>query len=169
MTKVAPGSLLDQIYNSAKYKTTDQTRPANTTAYAAGDIVGGVSTGYFEITGLGLPNEVVRITAADMRINNSTLGTITYYTLYLYNSVPVSALTDNAPWTATGDEAIYKNKIALGNMEVAGNSIRSGAGDLAVDIQLSATGSLYIYAVTATGYTPTSGSIKTVGLYTVGG
>lgn len=154
---------------TARMKSSAVARPANTTPYTAGDVKGATAAA-FEITGLGAANEVVRITAATIKVNVAAVPSgMTYMTLKLYNAAPVSALADNAPWVATGDEAIYQRSVDFPNMTVFGGSIRAELNDLAIDVKLSSTGSLFGYLVTAGAFTPTSGAITTVDLYTIGG
>jgi len=156
--------------STTNYKETAVTRPANATPYTAGDVKGGATTGWFEITGLGAANEVVRITAAKILINVAAVPSgMTYMTLYLYNTQPPSGLADNAPWTGTGDSVVFEDSIVFGNMAVFGAYLRAKVSDLAVDVKLSATGSIFCYLVTAGAFTPTSGAITTTGLFTVGG
>ena len=143
-------------------------RPSNATPYTAGDVKGATAAA-FEITGLGSANQSVRLVKGVILINVASIPSgMTNFTLKLYNATPVSALADNAPWTAIGDALIYQGEIVFGNAVVFGTYLRAEALEITTDVKLSATGSLFAYLVTNGSFTPTSGATTTTLLTAVG-
>lgn len=124
------------------------TRPANVTAYAANDVVGGA----FQLT--GLPNAILlQILSATLRIPAAAVPSgMTSFRLHLYSANPASALADNAPWDLpAGDRAAYEGYADLGTVADVGASLFSKLDQASV-VQ---TGSgLWGYLVTVGGFTP---------------
>jgi|SRR5829696_4774990 len=135
------------------------TRPANTTAYAAGDVIGptGGGTSALSFASVGLSGAVVTIVGASLEIDDSALiASEAGYRLYLYNVTPPSALADNAAFDlSSGDRASFLGYIDLGTPLDLGSTLYVQS-DLAKAVKLSGTG-LFGYLVTVAGYTPTSG------------
>ncbi len=137
------------------------TRPANTTAYTAGDVLGGVITftnagpsgGYVMVTGVSLNAVITAIPSGQ-----------TSWRLHLYNATPPSAIADNSPWTSpAGDLSVYLGYIDIPAMAL----LVAGAGFVFVQSNsvnqrfklASGTTSLFGYLVTVGGpWTPAANS-----------
>ncbi len=133
------------------------TRPANTTAYTAGDVVGGAIT--FANAGPSGGGSVI-INSADLRIDVSSVPAgMTSFTLHLYSVTPPSALADNAPWDLpSGDRASYLGFIILGTpIDVGSTLFCQATGPGLRQVQL-ASSSVFGYLVTAGGFTPAANS-----------
>jgi hypothetical protein len=137
------------------------TRPANTTAYAAGDVVGGV------IPFDGLPNGVAMLIAtADLRIDVSAVPTgMTSFRLHLYDASPASAIADNAAWDLpSGDRASYQGYVDLGSPADTGSTLYCQVDGVNKLIRTT-NGGLYGYLVTNGAFTPAANSeVYTPGL-----
>ena len=131
------------------------TRPADTTAYAANDVVGGVIEFPF-MTGRNRP---LYVTGSRFLINDSSvISGETSYNLHFYKNTPPSAYADNAAWDLpAGDRSVYLGYISLGTPVDLGSTLYveqnvinkeiKGAGD---------TNSVFAYLVTVGAYTPTA-------------
>lgn len=140
------------------------TRPANTTAYAAGDVVGATAAA-ITFPDIGRDFDVVTITDADLRIDvTSVPAGMTSFRLHLYNVTPPSALADNAAWDLpSGDRAAYLGYIDLGTPVDVGSTLFVQASAINKVVSLK-TSSLYGYLVTNGGFTPTSAAVKSIRL-----
>jgi hypothetical protein len=133
------------------------TRPANTTAYTAGDVVGGAIT----FTSAGPSGGYVYVTTADLRINVTAIPSgMTTFRLYLYDVTPPSALSDNAAWDLpSGDRSAFLGYIDLGTVADLGSTLYTQANAPGLQVKLaSASTSLYGYLVTAGAFTPAANS-----------
>lgn len=134
------------------------TRPANTTAYSIGDVVGGAIT---FATGL-TSGQHAMITGADLQYQITAIPSgMTSFRLHLYDVTPPSAIADNAAWTGTtaGDKTAYLGYIDLGSPALFG----SGFCYCQIDnvnrkIKLNGSANLFGYLVTNTAYTPAANS-----------
>jgi hypothetical protein len=141
------------------------TRPANTDAYLAGDVVGGAIT--FPAIGSFAGDSF--ITSASLRINVSSVPAgMTSFRLHLYDVTPPSALADNAPWDLpSGDRASYLGYIDLGSLVNVGSTLYVQADQINKQVRLRADHALHGYLVTNGAYTPTSQAVKAVELHAV--
>jgi hypothetical protein len=129
------------------------TRPANTTAYTAGDVVGGVIT-------FDRPSDnVLLITSADLAIDVAAVpASMTSFRLHLYRETPASAIADNAAWDLpSGDRAAYLGYIDLGSPADTGSTLFSQVEQVNKQIEPGSTG-LFGYLVTNGGFTPAANS-----------
>lgn len=136
---------------------TDVTRPANVTAYTAGDVVGGAIT----FTSAGPSGGRVLITSADLGLYIAAIPTgMGAFTLYLYDVTPPSAIADNSPFDMpSGDRASYLGSIALGVPVDLGATCYTTPVVPSLEVKLAnASTTLYGYLVTASGYTPANNS-----------
>jgi hypothetical protein len=134
------------------------TRPANTTAYSAGDVVGGAIT--FSDIGLQGGRHIL-LTSADLRIDVSAIPSgMTSFRLHLYRETPPSALADNAAWDLpSGDRAAYRGYIDLGSPADVGSTLFCQVDQINKHVKLhSGETSLYGYLVTNGGFTPAANS-----------
>lgn len=139
------------------------TRPANTTAYLAGDVVGFVAATGGAI--LHFPNIGTRSRRTTRLIGSSLMiystGLISgeaQYRLRCYNAPPASALGDNDPWDlADADRASYLGKLDLGTPVDEGANLYIEA-EQAKDVKLEGP-DMWAYLQTIGPYTPTSGRV----------
>lgn len=133
------------------------TRPANTTAYSANDVVGGV----IAFTGLGPVGERRIIVSADLRYDVTAVPAgMANMRLYLYSVTPPSALADNAAWDLpSGDRAAFIGYVDLGTPVDLGSTLFVQQDSLNKLVKLDgAENALYGYLVTTGGYTPAANS-----------
>lgn len=134
------------------------TRPANVTAYTAGDVVGGVVTFLDMASTIG--RDVV-IISADLRINITAIPTgMSSFRLYLYNGTPPSALADNAAWDLpAGDRAAFLGFVDVGSPADLGSTLFCQVDALNKQVRMGAAETaLYGYLVTNGGFTPAANS-----------
>lgn len=146
------------------------TRPANTDAYAAGDVVGAAAAA-IEFKKLAAPGSLIVITDADLRIDVTGVPAgMTSFRLHLYDATPPSALADNAAWDLpAGDRASYLGYIDLGTPVDVGSTLFVQPDPQPTKlVKMGATSSLFGYLVTAGGYTPSSAAVKAIRLGAVG-
>lgn len=130
------------------------TRAANTTAYTAGDVVGGV------INFKGFPaNADVLITSADLRIDIASIPSgMTSFRMHLYKERPASAYVDNDAWDLpSGDRDDYIGFVDIGMIVDKGATLYVQNQELRAQIRTGLIG-LFGYLVTVGGFTPASNS-----------
>lgn len=137
------------------------TRPANTTAYNQGDVVGGAIE--FKDMASTIGRDIV-ITSTDLRIDVSAVPSgMTSFRLHLYKKTPPSAYADNALWTgASGDRAYYLGFLDLGSPALAGTGgawlfCQAEQNNKQLRLASDET-SLYGYLVTNGAFTPAGNS-----------
>lgn len=142
------------------------TRPADTTAYTAGDVVGATAAA-IQFASVGPAAASVMITGAELEIDVSAIPSgMTSFALHLYNVTPPSALADNAAFDlAAGDRAAYLGKIDLGSPVDLGSTLYVSAENINKQVKLSGT-DLFGYLVTAGAYTPNSAAVYKATLHT---
>ena len=150
------------------------TRPANTTAYTAGDVVGATAAA-IEFTNVGSGGGVGSgghfiITDADLRFDlTSVPAGMTTFRLHLYDATPGSAYADNAAWDLpSGDRANYLGYIDLGTPVDVGSTLFVQVGDLKKKIWIKNSAALFGYLVTNGGYTPASAGTHAVRVNAIG-
>lgn len=134
------------------------TRPANVTAYTAGDVVGGAIT--FEAMSSTIGRDVI-ITSAALRIDVTAIPAgMTSFRLHLYSVTPPSALADNAAWDLpAGDRASYLGYVDLGSPADVGSTLYAQVDGVNKQIRLgSGETSVYGYLVTNGAFTPAANS-----------
>lgn len=153
---------------SAIYKSESQfTRPSNTTAYTALDVVSTTGGAVLEFTNMGPPNGVILITAARLRIDVSAVPSgMATMRLHLYNSSP-TAIADNAAFDLpSGDRSKYVGYIDIGTPIDLGATLWAQNDDVRKQVILSGT-SVYGILQTSGAYTPTSAAVYTPTLVAV--
>jgi hypothetical protein len=143
------------------------TRPANTTPYTAGDVVGGV----LEFPCVSQNGGHLVITDTDLRVDLDAVPSgMAAFRLHLYSATPPSAFADNAAWDLpAGDRAAYLGYIDLGTPVDLGSTLFVQTSG--VNKKLwgnNAGGSLFAYMQTIAGYTPTSEEVYALRLNAVG-
>lgn len=145
------------------------TRPADTTAYTANDVVGATAAA-IEFPNMGDENGRIIITDADFQVNVTAVPSgMTTFRLYLYNVTPPSALADNAAFDLpAGDRASFLGYIDLGTPVDIGSTLYVQTSQINRHIKMGATTSLFGYLTTTTGFTPSSATVKSITLKSVG-
>lgn len=146
------------------------TRPSDTTAYAANDVVGVTGGGTATMTfALGaVSGSRIMITSASLeRDASAVISGETSYTLHLYNVTQPGAQIDNAVFDlATGDRTAYLGSINLGAPVDLGSTLYVGTDGINKQVKLAGT-SLFGVLVTVGAYTPVSAAVHVVALHAV--
>lgn len=147
------------------------TRPNDTNAYTAGDVLGPASgSSAIAFNGIAPPTggNIIIVSAALERDVTGIVSGETTYTLHLYSGSPPSAFADNAAWdlSTAGDRALYLGSIALGTPVDLGSTLYVGVDSLNKQVTLT-SGAIYGYLVTAGGYTPVASTVLVVSLFAV--
>lgn len=143
------------------------TRPADTTAYTAGDVVGGVLRFLGAAT---MSGSELLVTSHDLRIDVASIPSgMTSFRLHLYKNTPPSALADNAAFDIpAGDRASYLGYLDLGSPADIGSTLYVQVDQVNKQFRLAAgETTLYGYLVTTGAYTPTSAASKTINLHAI--
>lgn len=128
------------------------TRPNDTTAYTAADVVGGV----IQFPNMGPLNggEVMLTSWLFEIIESALVSTEGAYTLHLYNRRPVSNIADNAAFAlAANDLPFWLGPISLGTPAVVGSFVTVQGDSFNRQVTMLDS-NLWGYLVTVTGYTP---------------
>lgn len=136
------------------------TRPANTTAYTAGDVVGATAAAIQFVAGAAWPaGGAVIITSAELEIDVAAVPAgMTSFRLYLYSVTPPSALADNAAWDLpAGDRASFVGYVDLGTPVDLGSTLYCRVDGVNAQVGLG-VGGLFGYLVTNGGFTPAGAS-----------
>lgn len=142
------------------------TRPENTTAYTAGDVIGIADAGtpanagsaIHTFTDIGPAGGQIRITASFWYVYLAAVpGSMTSFRLDLYDSSP-TAILDNAAFSlVAGDRTKHLGYIDLGSPAARTATLYVQAGSQDLDVKLAdGVTSLYGIITTNGGYTPTS-------------
>lgn len=139
------------------------TRPNDTTAYAAGDVIGAAtgSTAAQQLDGIGRETEHdLFLTSARLLIRDSSvISGEGAYRLHLYMSQPGSAYGDNAAWDLpSGDRSAYIGFIDFGTVADVGSSAFVEVNGINKQIR-TVSGSIWGYLVTQGAYTPTANRV----------
>ena len=135
------------------------TRPANTTAYTANDVVGSATSAIHEFTQVGPRGGDVIVFAAELMVNLTAVPSgMSSFRLHLYSLSP-TAILDNAAFDlVAGDRDAYMGFVEFGTPEDLGSSLFSQARFVYMESQLqSAVTSIWGQLETRGAYTPTSG------------
>jgi malic enzyme len=137
------------------------TRPSNTTAYTAGDVVG--STGgsaILTLSNIGPSAGFILIQSAALIFSDSTVPAgMGAFRIHLYNATP-TAIADNAPFDLTsGERAAYMGYIDLSAPQDLGSTIYTQIDYPGRLIKLAAASTtLFAEIETRGAYTPVSAS-----------
>jgi hypothetical protein len=132
------------------------TRPANTTAYTANDVLGGAIT---FATGL-TSSQRVMISGADIQPQIAAIPSgMTSFRLYLYDVTPPSATADNGAFDLpSGDRASFLGYVDLGTPADLGSTLFAQIDGVNKMIKLNGSANLFGYLVTNGGFTPAANS-----------
>lgn len=127
-----------------------------TTAYAAGDVVGGILT----FAGIASGAAVISIDEVALRIDtNAIISGETTYRLYLYSASPPSNYADGAAWDLpSGDRASFLGYIDIPNVVDLGSTIY--VQTTPTKRVKTAGGTIYGYLVSNGAYTPPARDYK---------
>ena len=148
---------------------TTVTRPANTTAYAAGDVVGATAAA-ITFADIGATFGHIVITDADLRIDVTALPSgMTTFRLHLYDATPASELADNAVWDLpAGDRVNYLGYIDFDQMVDVGSTLFVQMTGINKKVKMGSSPNLYGYLTTNAIFTPTSAGVKSIRLNAFG-
>lgn len=146
------------------------TRPANTTAYAALDVVGENPAKNIEFENIGeIAGGHVYLAGASLLIPiDAVQSGMSVFKLHLFDAAPTT-IADNVAFNLiAADRAKYKGFIALSTPEDLGDTLWVRSDNINMKIKLSSN-SLSLYGVLQTvgAHTPASGTIYTATLYGV--
>lgn len=152
-------------------------RPENTTAYTAGDVIGqadsetaaNAGSAILTFSKVGLPGRAILIAGADLRVDLSSVTSgMTTFRLHLYDASP-TAILDNAAWDLGGDDRdLYLGYVDLGSPADMGSTLYTQADQVNKQVKLAASShALYGVLVTNGAYTPASATTMRVRLHTV--
>lgn len=129
------------------------TRPANTTAYTAGDVVGGAYQ-------LSVPAGNILLTSCGLQINVTAVPSgMTSFRRHFYNITPPSAIADNAAWTLHADDlAYYLGYVDVGSPADGGSALYSQVDQVNMHLFTQTQNGLFCYEVTNGGFTPAGNS-----------
>ena len=149
------------------------TRPANTTAYTAGDVVGpstATGGGVLTFSSTGGDNLLFKILSTEYRSDLAAVpASMTSFRLHLYSATPPSAYADNAVWDLpAGDRAAYMGYLDLGTPVDLGSTLYVKTNGINQGLALPQGGTFFGYLVTAGGYTPTSAETSFIRIYAEG-
>lgn len=138
------------------------TRPSNTTAYAATSVVGSAMT----FASMGEAGDVVRIVRSVLLINDTAIiSGETGYLLHLYSVTPPSAFTDGTVFSIpSGDRSSYLGYLNLGAPANLGSTLYVEIETQSKVVALAGTG-LFGYLVTIGAYTPIASRGYNVSLF----
>jgi hypothetical protein len=153
------------------------TRPSNTTAYTAGDVVGAADTTTAANAGnailtfgnVSAPGGAIRIDSVDLSINNTVVPSgMDAFRLHLY-SVPPAAILDNAAFDLTLTETPrYLGFVTIALPVDIGSTLYSSTVNIGKVVRmLPYSQTLFAKLETRGAYTPASGTLYTVKLSTV--
>lgn len=153
------------------------TRPANTTAYDPGDVIGAADVGTpanagdarFELTNIGPAGGYVFITDVLHRIDVAALPSgMGAFRLHFFNALP-AAILDNAAFNlVAADRAKYLGYVQVNTPDDLGDTLWSENVQRNKRVKLAdGITSLWVELQTLNGYTPTSAAVKTIRAATV--
>lgn len=141
------------------------TRPGDTTAYSAGDVVGGV----LQFTAAGKTGGgSTLVTGVQLQMNISA-APASAFRLHLYSVTPPSALADNAPWDLpSGDRGagVYLGSVDIPVPTDLGSTCFANVSNVNMQMKL-ATANCFGYLQTISAWTPGSGDVYLPTLHTV--
>lgn len=144
------------------------TRPNDSTPYSIGDAIGDVGgSAIFELTGIGDNNALFVLTQVDLVVDRNSVpsGMTAGFELHLFKSSP-TAIADNAAFSVgAADRAKWQGFVPLVLPTVSNGTLSSFNTADNKNVQLSATGSLFVVLKTLSAYTPTASLVKWLNIY----
>lgn len=155
------GSYASLVVGGAYRTTATITRPSNTTAYTAGDVVGDTGgSAIISLTAAGPSAGFVIIQSISLVFSDSAVPSgMGAFRLHLYSASP-TAIADNAPFDLlSGDRATYMGFIDLPTPSDFGSALYTQTDDPGRLIKLGAASTtLFAELETRGAYTPVSAS-----------
>lgn len=147
------------------------TRPANTTTYAVGDVVGTDPATNITFSNV-MPEAGVNFYIVSIKleiVKTSVPANMSSFTLHLYNAAP-TAITDNLAWTLiAADGSKYLGAFSIAVPEDLGETLIRVEDNINKKRKLASSSStLYGQLVTNGNYQPGSGDVVKLSLETVG-
>jgi hypothetical protein len=166
----ADGTYASLVAGGAYRSVVTVTRPSNTTAYTAGDVVGDTSgSAIISLASFGPSGGYVLVQSASLVFSDSAVPSgMTSFRLHFYSASP-TAIADNAVFDLTsGERASYMGYIDLPTPQDFGSSLYTQVDYPGRMLQLAA-GSSTVYAELQTigAYTPVSASTIAVRIATM--
>jgi len=155
------------VESNACYGSDTITRPANTTAYAAGDVISTAGGEVLEFANFGAADDVICITQVSMMIaQNATPPGSAGYRVHFYNAAP-TAIADSAAYNLpSGDRAKSLKFVDIGIPADNGDTVEVVASNVNLYIKLAGT-SLYAIVNAKGTDTPTSAAVYTIEVWGV--
>ena len=146
------------------------TRPADTTAYAPGDVVGTAVTGTLIIPNASFGEFDAGIIQQAVVVSSAAVGTSPDLELWLFDST-VAAIADNAAWAPTDAEMLTLVGIVefpTADWKLASTSAVCVADNISLPFNTKkGTSKLYGVLVVRNAYVPVSGEIFTLRLQVI--
>jgi hypothetical protein len=165
------GTQVTQVSGAGYTAQVTITRPSDTAAYNAGDVVGDTSgSAIITFATIGPTAGHVWITGVDLRVDLSAVPSgMTSFRLHLYSASP-TAIADNAAWDlVSGDRAAYLGYVDVGSPADLVSTLFVQTDNINKKVKLaSASTTLYGLLVTNGAYTPTSAATLAIRLHTEG-
>lgn len=163
----APASIIPAAFSSSA----SVTRPADTSAYTAGDVVSDSTSAPTVLTfaSIGPSGGRVLITSADIRIDVSAVPSgMGIFRLHLYDAAP-TAINDNAAYNLpSGDRAKYLGYLDITAPGDLGDTLYGTLDTVRKQVKLAAAStSIYGILESRGAYTPTSAAVKTIRIRSV--
>jgi len=143
------------------------TRPSNTTAYTAGDVIGDTNgSAIFTFASMIRAAGEVEITSIEYEIDESARPSgMDMFDVRLYNASP-TAIADNAVFDIpSGDRGKYLGKVRIGVPVDEGSTLFVDNDGIGKQITMTGT-SLYVILQTVGAYTPTSAGVSRLTIHT---
>jgi hypothetical protein len=135
------------------------TRPANTTAYTALDVLGQTGGAALDLGTLGPTGATIQINSVQLEGDIAAIPSgQTTWELHLYSVTPPSALADNAAFDIpSGDRPSYLGFIAIATVVDYGSTLYVEANNIGKQVRLAGT-HLFGYLKTVGAFTPAANS-----------
>jgi hypothetical protein len=159
--------------STAFFSTQSITRPANTTAYDASDLIGerdaatpaNAGNAIIVLPGIGPAGGTVLMRKMRLEIEALSVPSgMTSFRVHLFNASP-TAILDNAPFVGVvaADTKKYLGYVTLGTVADLGAMLAAGATEINEEFTLAAGDtSLYALVETVGGFTPASETVFTL-------
>jgi hypothetical protein len=155
--------------SAAYVSSVTQARPADTSAYTAGDVISNSTSAPVVLTfaNVGPTYGSAIIQTANLRADVASVPTgYGAFRLHLYNVAP-TAINDNAAYNLpSGDRSKYQGFVEFSTPLDLGDTLWAQADYVGKQVRLL-DGNLYGILQTMGAFTPTSAASKTLSLYTV--
>ena len=138
-----------------------KTRPDNTTAYTAGDVLGTDPATVIEFTNIApVGGGTIVLLYASLMISAGSVAGLAQTRLHFYSSAP-SGIADNAAYNLpSGDRANYLGSLTLGAPSDLGDTMFSEDDFLRKTVTASSS-SLFAIAQTVSAWNPAANTVKT--------